>query len=361
MILSAVATRGVMHCRIVDLPDHARKMHHAATPSSGGIAIVIGFGLSLALAFWLHPELQASLSRYEARQIALLLFLSAALFLLGVWDDIHALPAKPKFLTIAILCGLFAWSGTRIEALPLTPGFSLQLGAIIGVMGTVLWLFTLTNAVNFMDGANGLALGCTTIALGWLGIACCLFGSPWLGLFAFSLAGAQIGFLYWNFPSGRIFAGDAGALFSGFCCATCALLAVNKGVLSVYAAPVLLFPLLADVLLTLAWRLSRRQNLLAAHHDHHYQLLLRRGLSVRTVTPLFWGLTFNCGLLAVGTHFLGPWRDLGAALVLAVVAGGAIWISRSMHRAFEETSAPDGIATNPGSAPNPGPTHQKVP
>jgi UDP-GlcNAc:undecaprenyl-phosphate GlcNAc-1-phosphate transferase len=148
---------------------------------------------------------------------------------------------------------------------------------VLGIGGVALWIVVATNAVNFMDGANGLAPGAEVCL--FVATAAATAGRyPLVAEASMAAALACAGFLPWNLR-GRLFQGDAGALFCGFLFAGLAILstAPSKGPgLSLYFGPLILLPFLTDVLLTLAVRARRGQSLLQAHRDHLYQLWLHQ-------------------------------------------------------------------------------------
>jgi UDP-N-acetylmuramyl pentapeptide phosphotransferase/UDP-N-acetylglucosamine-1-phosphate transferase len=179
---------------------------------------------------------------------------------------------------------------------------ALQLGLVLGVLGSALWLFTIVNAVNFMDGANGLSMGSTAIGLASMGVIALLSAAPHAAALAFCGVGALVGFLVWNFPKGAVFAGDAGSLFAGMLAAVVGLILAQDAGVSPVVCAIAFFPLLADVLLTLNYRVGkRRPNLFDGHSEHLYQIGLRAGLSHRRVSLTYWALTAHCGLIAIIT------------------------------------------------------------
>ena len=196
--------------------------------------------------------------------------------LVGAWDDLFDLGARFKLLTQIVLSLLFAVFVARIEAIPLTSGLNLPLGAVVGVIGTALWLVVVINAVNFMDGANGLAPGAVAITLLAFALTAFQQGAPSYGGTAIVAALAAFGFLPWNFPKARLFQGDAGALFSGFLLAALAVIGAGprgQGPVFLLFAPLALLPFLVDVLLTLLVRAKAKKRLFDAHSEHLYQRL----------------------------------------------------------------------------------------
>jgi UDP-N-acetylmuramyl pentapeptide phosphotransferase/UDP-N-acetylglucosamine-1-phosphate transferase len=200
--------------------------------------------------------------------------------------------------------------------------FVLHLPFIIGLIGTALWVFTLLNVVNFMDGANGMAMGSVAVGLGALTLIALQGGSIGGGAIALCGAGAICGFLLWNFPSGRLFAGDSGALFAGAISAFACLIVIARTGMSPLIAPILFFPLLADALLTLLYRARRGRSLLVAHAEHIYQLAIISGWSHARISVTYWLAMAVCGAIAWAanrdeTH-VAPAASLAALIVAAI-------------------------------------------
>ncbi len=167
---------------------------------------------------------------------------------------------------------------------------------MIGTLGTALFVVVLLNAVNFMDGSNGLAAGAVAVALAGLGYAALRTGHPAAAALAFTCAAANLGYLAWNFPGGRLFQGDVGALFSAMVLAGVGVIVATPGDSGATVSPYLVvfaaLPLLVDVLLTLAVRIRNRERLFHAHRRHLYQLwLARTGRSHAALAWRVWVLT----------------------------------------------------------------------
>lgn len=307
----------------LDHPDVARKAHRAPTPTSGGLGIAAGFlaaGLALPIAF---PVWNATLIAQGIPLLAAIVLFAFAFLLLGFIDDATPLNPRLKFLifTLAALAG--AWRVGVVNQLPLGEGNVLYLPLFIGLIGSGLWVFTLINSVNFMDGSNGLAMGSAAVGLGALGVISMSLGSPAGAAICFCAIGAIIGFLVWNFPAGRLFAGDAGALFVGAVAALASLFVIRRTGLSPFVAPILFFPLLADVLLTLLWRFRRRRTLLDAHAEHLYQIAIRAGWSHPFVAFAYWIVMAICGAIgfavALTPHSSAAWMALAALAVASIL------------------------------------------
>ncbi|MHB8287456.1 MAG: glycosyltransferase family 4 protein, partial [Caulobacteraceae bacterium] len=252
-------------------PPGSRTSHKRPTPTSGGLSMLAAAGLGAVV----FARLCGGCGGFAP--LAATLALAGVLGGMAALDDLYDFGAKAKLLAQAIAGLIFAVFVARIEVLPL--GFiDLPLGPVIGSLGTALWIVVATNAVNFMDGANGVAPGAEVIALAAFALAAFGAGLPAIGGVTLAGAAACAGFLPWNLR-GKLFQGDVGALFSSFLLAGLAVLATQTGAghatVFLYFAPLALFPFLTDVLLTLLVRARRGERLFEAHRDHLYQLWLK--------------------------------------------------------------------------------------
>jgi UDP-GlcNAc:undecaprenyl-phosphate/decaprenyl-phosphate GlcNAc-1-phosphate transferase len=306
-------------CGPID-PPRARGSHRRLTPTSGGLAILAAACVgAAALAARLAPPERSGLAA-----VAVAVGFAALLGLIGAADDVLDLGARPKLLIQALFALVFTTGVARVGALPLGPGLNLPLGDFVGSLGAALWIVVATNAVNFMDGANGVAGGACTIAFAALGVGAARAGQPATAAAALAASAANLGYLPWNL-SGRLFQGDAGALFSGFLLAALALTAERGGAgLYLYFTPLALLPFLTDVLLTLLVRARRGASLLDAHRDHLFQLWLQR--TGKPHGALAWRVgaimaAFSAAALGVQQAPAG-WRPMLFAAALALSIGG---------------------------------------
>ncbi len=317
-VVSGVAAGLLVRAGPIDTP-HARGLHQRPTPTSGGLAIMAGAGAG----GWAFAALAPPCA--DLRLVAAAVGFAGLLGAVGAADDLLDFGAAAKLAVQAVLALLFAALVARIEALPLGFGASLPLGTLAGVGGTALWLVVAGNAVNFMDGANGLAPGAVAIALLGLGAAGLLAGMPAVGGLALAAAAAGGGLLPWN-VGGRLFQGDAGALFSSFLFGALAVVAsVHRPPLLLYFGPLALLPLLTDVLLTLLVRARRREPLMQAHRDHLYQLWLRRtGQPHLALAWRVWLIVAVAAAAALGLQH-APVALQPPLFALAVLACAAAW------------------------------------
>lgn len=327
-IIALVACRVQMAAGPVDQPDVERKSHAAPTPTSGGIGIAIGY--AVALAGLIYYGRQFTVTGQTAALVWLTSAFAFTFLLIGFIDDTRPLGPRVKFLFFTLLSLGGAITMGVVDSMPIGEGQILRLGLSIGLFGTALWVFTLVNCVNFMDGANGLAIGSAAIGLIALGLIALDQGLPGATAMTFCCAGALIGFLVWNFPFGRIFAGDSGALFAGAVAALTSLIVIARSEVSPFVPPILFLPLLADALLTLAWRVRHRRKLLVGHQEHFYQIAIRAGWSHAQISVLYWLVMAACGgagfALSRLENSAAPW------ITLAALAGLSIAVSILVRR-----------------------------
>lgn len=313
-----------------DAPDGGRKTQARAVPSAGGVGVLGGLVAALLVAGMMTPagldNPLVSLAQSALLGPMILVLIAAVL---GYVDDRLSLPAGRKLLVLAAAALLAALYGPHIIAfwLPGAEGAGYSLPIIAAIIGAAIWLFVMSNAVNFMDGANGIAMGSATILLAALAV---LFAPPpgtgpgLLYLILIASVAALCGFLAWNLP-GRLYAGDTGSLAVGALIGGAGLSAA--AIYSVWVPATLALPFLIDVFLTLFWRARHGRHLMQAHRDHAYQLLMRAGWSHLKVAALWWAFSLASGLAAIAGARLGPSYAFGI-FILMLMAGCALWIGQ---------------------------------
>ncbi len=311
-LLSAAIVWGMTHVGTIDTPG-ARSSHTRPTPKGGGVGIVVAFLVGIAMLY-----------RYAAfGRIADPYFRGVMLAALGIavvayLDDMLYWPASVKLLAQVAAALLAVGSGLSLPFLRLPWLGTVELGWL-GPAVTVAWILLATNAMNFIDGLNGLASGVCAIACGVLAAAGAWLGAPFLYFAALILLSGLLGFLPFNFPHARIFMGDVGSQFCGF---LLAVLAVAAGRFEAVELSVALVPmLLAGVLFDVAWTLLRRflagETLAQAHRGHLYQLAQRSGVPAVRVTLVHWGFALWGGVCCALFLAAAPdWKPLWLAMVV---------------------------------------------
>ena len=312
--------------QLVDRPD-PRKQHTVPMVRLGGIGIVLGFSLALLLTWQLSGFAQVEADKDQL--IWTTLAGSLCFFVIGLADDLTALPPLPR-LAGQVLVAMAVWSqGVQIGTIEWPfPLFGaepiLRLPQTLSLLATVVWLVGITNAINWLDGLDGLAAGVSGIAaVGLLSVSFSLH-QPAAGLLAAALAGACLGFLRHNFNPARIFMGDGGSYFLGFALAAISIVGPAKGLTSVsLLLPLLILSLpLADMSAVIMGRLSEGRSPFYPDRRHLHHRLLRAGLSHRRTVLLIYAFTpwLACLALVVANaemRFL--WLGLATAVLVAVV------------------------------------------
>ena len=292
----------------IDYPK-ARGMHKKPMPRMGGIAIVLGFMITVLL-------LCRFVDGLDMKQFVGLITGSLIIVVLGIFDDIKNLPPKLK-LSVQIIAALVViFSGIRINVVlwPVT-AYLQKLSAPI----TLLWIIVVTNAVNLIDGLDGLAAGVSSIASLCLMVLCIITGSEVAVMLTAALAGACLGFLPRNFNPAELFMGDTGATFLGFVLAVTSILGVFKGyaILAVIVAMVSLGLPVFDTLFAMGRRIAHHKPIMQADRGHLHHRLIDKGFSQRQAVVILYLISLFCGLLAIFISL----RDLrvAAVVILTVV------------------------------------------
>lgn len=327
-----MACAWVMRIGVVDAPDGVRKTQARPVPRLGGVAILsgglLGSALSIVLVVFANaPDPIAALidlphqMSQDLEGWGWVHGFALIAFLIGFWDDLLTANTKLKLTGLTLACLAAATLGLTPDTFR-TPWGSIDAPLFL-IIGSAMWLIVFTNAANFMDGSNGMAIGCLAIMLIAIAIIAGVTGTIALTFWWFPLIAAIAGFLMHNLR-GHLYAGDAGALGLG---ALFAGIALASG-LEVWTVATLALPFLLDVLLTLVWRAKHGRNWLEAHLDHAYQRLISSGWSHMETAVLYWGLTGTAGVLAYIGARAGGDAPFAVFWTLAL-AGSVIWI---VHR-----------------------------
>src|SRR5687768_9883087 len=301
VVVGLVATplvRGYAHRRgLLDQPG-GRKVHRVAIPRLGGIAMAIAFGVALGAAIIVSPDLGAVGGLRPNRAPEILVGV-ALLLLVGVVDDVRGMRALVKLTLQVAVAAITWWLGLSVERLYLPWGI-VDLG-ILSLPITVAWIVAVINAVNLIDGLDGLASGVVLTALGAFGLLAAGDGiDPTLPLIA-ATAGAAVGFLAYNLHPATIIMGDTGSMFLGFVVAAIGLSLTQDGVRPF--PPWIPIVALGVPIIDTAWAIVRRtasgEHFFVADRGHVHHQLLRRGLSQRDAMLILTAVSAGLAVLAV--------------------------------------------------------------
>ena len=325
----------------VDVPRDSRRMHDHPIPRLGGLAIFLGFLVSVLAYAEIDIEMQG------------ILIGAVIIVVLGIADDIHSLPAKFKFVVqiIAALCA--ALHGVAIEVINNPNIFSDNEYWVLGGWGipiSVIWIVAITNAVNFIDGLDGLADGISTIGALTMLILALILGEHEISLVCGALVGACVGFLPYNLNPARIFMGDTGSTFLGFILACVSI----QGLFKYYAVISFLVPFIIlglpifDTASAIIRRLLKGQSPMVADRSHIHHKLIDMGLNQKQAVSTLYIVSGVLGLSAVLLATSGGAKTalfILALVICAVVAVRAIWPHHPEQRPAGEG---DGAAARPG-------------
>ena len=310
----------------VDAPTH-RKIHREATPLLGGLAIFVGMWSPLLLLTFYDNAVTARLTREGWDRFLLIFAAGLAMLLLGILDDKKGLNARWKFGFQFPVAMALVLAGLHFRSFGLPGVGAVDLGGW-GALLSVLWIVGITNALNLIDGVDGLATGVAFFVCVTNAVVASLNGSALLAVVMCSMAGGCLGFLRYNFAPARIFLGDTGSLFLGVTLAVTAMMANSKGTVAAsMLVPILVlgYPAL-DTLLTMSHRALRGKSMFSGDKGHIHHRLLARGLGHEQVALILYLVCVLFCAVGVAT-MLGNalWMGLGL-LVLAVVFGFGLWV-----------------------------------
>ncbi len=296
LILTPLAREAGKYFNIVDLPS-ARKVHSVLTPRDGGIAVFLSFFLSLLGSTWV-----LGLPEIPGRNYTFVWLIAGGVlvFALGLVDDIRRLPPHIKFVFQIVAALLAHAGGTEITQLELPAGWVIQMG-VFSLPLTVLWFLLVINAVNLIDGLDGLAAGVTLFASLVLLVLSSMGNHYWVCLGLAGLAGACLGFLRYNFNPASIFLGDSGSYFIGYALACLSLLGSMKSEATVaILIPVVALGLpLIDTILAPVRRFIIGKRLFRPDSSHIHHKLLQMGLTQRKAVLLLYAATITLGLFSL--------------------------------------------------------------
>jgi UDP-GlcNAc:undecaprenyl-phosphate GlcNAc-1-phosphate transferase len=325
-IFSGIIVRIMITIGVPDRPD-ARKAHSQVTPKSGGVGIVAAFILGVLL-LYRYGQVSRLAEGYFIGVIAAAILMAA----ISLLDDLLDISFLIKLATQLIAAAVAVASGLWMHILALPYYGTIDIGWF-GIPLTVFFLLFITNAMNFIDGLNGLASGVTFIACLFLAGIAGVYGGFFVYTASLLLAGGVLGFLPFNYPRAKIFMGDVGSQFCGFMLALFGIAAARfEGApLSFLLVPLLLSGVLYDVTFTLIRRILARENIARAHHGHLYQVVRRAGMDAAYVALWHWAFALIGGATAMMFLAAPPAWKLPALLPLIAVQFG--WTGYVIARA----------------------------
>ena len=310
----------------IDVPKDARRMHKKPIPRLGGLAIYGGFLCSILIFGQLDETM-------------LCVLLGAAIIVaLGIFDDVLALGAKLKFVVQIVAAAIPVCIGdlqiglfTNLNPLSDTPFVHL---GILAVPVTIIWIVCITNAVNLIDGLDGLAVGVSSIAAITMLAVALLTGNMPIAITMAALAGACIGFMPYNLNPAKIFMGDTGSTFLGYMLATVSIMGLFKfyAVIS-FAVPFLILGLpIFDTANAIIRRVAAGRSPMSPDRGHVHHKLIDMGFNQKQAVAILYAISATLGLTAVVLTSSGEVKAIVLLLaVLAAILVGACIIYGAEH------------------------------
>lgn len=318
--VSWLATPGVSRLaralEVVDRPNERKVSRRENIPLLGGLAVALGFFVGIATVVSFFTEGDPYRGHLEGLLLGGLLILS-----IGAFDDRFALGPKTKLLVQVLAAVIAIYYGFRIRHItdPFTRT-AWQMPDWLMVVLSVAWIVGITNALNLLDGLDGLCTGVAAIIGATLTIICWQ-ASALLGVaVGTSFVGALLGFLPHNFSPAKIFLGDTGALFIGYVLSLLAIEGYRQGSLLTFVVPLLALAVpIIDVGLSVLRRLRRHAAVMQADRSHiHHRLLESEGSHRAAVLSLYFLTACFCVIALSFTRLQGYVAIAFLAAVLAL-------------------------------------------
>ena len=314
-------------CKVgaIDVPKDNRRMHKVPIPRMGGLAIFLAFLLSVLVFADIDRQMQG------------ILLGSIMIVILGVLDDIMALKALPKLFVQIAAAGVAVWHGCTIQFVSNPNVFSeatyLNLGWL-SIPVTIIWIVAITNAVNFIDGLDGLAVGVSAISTASLIVVALMVKEVNIAVILCALFGACLGFIPYNMNPAKIFMGDTGSTFLGYMLATVSIMGLFKfyAVIS-FAVPFLILGLpIFDTANAIIRRVAAGRSPMSPDRGHVHHKLIDMGFNQKQAVAILYAISATLGLTAVVLTSSGEVKAIVLLLaVLAAILVGACIIYGAEH------------------------------
>ena len=325
----------------MDNPGEERRIHTHPIPRMGGMAIFLGFLVSVVLFAQISKPVQGIL-------IGCIIIVAT-----GVLDDIINLRWLVKLAAQVIAAVIAVAHGVMIEGIMNPNVFAAENTLLIGYLSipvTIVWIVGVTNAVNLIDGLDGLACGVSAISSITMLTVALMVAEPNIALLLAALAGGCLGFIPYNLNPAKIFMGDTGALLLGYVLATVSIL----GLFKFYAVMTFLVPVMAlalplfDTAFAIVRRVLKGQSPMTPDRGHLHHRLIDHGLSQKQAVAVLYSISAMMGLTAVVICTTGKLRLILLVIELAIAVAVGIFVVETI----EHPASPAGEAD---AQPNPGP------
>jgi len=321
VLLTPIVIRVAHKLRLYDACG-VRKVHKGTIPRIGGTAIFLSTVASVIAVLFLNNGTGKAFEEIQSRVFALL-GAGTFMFMVGFIDDVRGLRARHKLLAQLAAATAICLAGVRIEPIDILGMYTLDFGWLSFPV-TIVWIVAITNAVNLIDGLDGLAAGISAIACGTIAVFSIAGGQIIMAALMLALLGSLCGFLIFNFSPARVFMGDCGSMFLGFILASSSVIYSMKSgtvvglALAVLALGVPIF----DMAFAMLRRYLQGRGMMSPDRSHLHHLLLDLGLRQRHVVICMYIMTamaVGAGLLMMLSHGAGAILIFICAIILQIL------------------------------------------
>ena len=308
----------------MDNPGEARRIHDHPIPRMGGMAIFLGFLLSVVLFAEISKPVQG------------ILIGCVIIVAIGVLDDIINIRWWVKLIAQFAAAIIAVGHGVMIEGIMNPNVFAAENTLLIGYLSipvTIIWIVGVTNAVNLIDGLDGLACGVSAISSVTMLVVALMVAEPNIALLLAALVGGCLGFIPYNLNPAKIFMGDTGALLLGYVLATVSIL----GLFKFYAVMTFLVPVMAlalplfDTIFAIIRRVLRGQSPMTPDRGHLHHRLIDHGLSQKQAVAVLYSISAMMGLTAVVICTTGKLRMILLVVELAIAVAVGIFVVETIE------------------------------
>lgn len=309
----------------IDIPKDDRRMRKKAIPKLGGVAVIAGFAISLIYLISVM-SIEGSINLFDDNQyLKKLIGIGIGVIIItitGIIDDTKTLKPLQKLFGQVLAATVAVAFGVQINNIEIPYFNSLGLSYEVSVVATIIWILVITNAINLIDGLDGLSSGIALISCISLLIIFALNDSPMIAILMItSLIGALVGFLPFNFSPAKTFIGDTGSNFLGYILSIVSILGVAK----TYTAVVIALPMLVLGLpiFDVTWAIIRRvikgksiKAIFKADKGHLHHRLVANGFSQKQAVLVLYAISAALGLFAIIILESGIWKALSFLLMV---------------------------------------------
>ncbi len=327
----------------IDVPKDERRMHKVPIPRLGGLAVFAGFLVAVVVLRLVDPDF------YIDDKLLGLLIGAVLIVVIGVLDDILRLPAWVKFLVQIGAAYIVVRSGVVIDRIanPFESGSFIEMGGWATPV-SMLWIIGMTNAINFIDGLDGLSVGVSAIGSITIFIVAVLNGNWQVAILMAALTGGAMGFLPYNINPATMFVGDTGATFLGFVLSTVSIMGLFKftAIIS-FAVPFLILGLpLFDLIFAIVRRLARGVSPATADRSHVHHKLVDMGFSQKEAVAILYAISAVLSIAAVVVTAGGEVKALLFLLAVLVALGIAVWVVLRQKNGNGDSDSDDSQASS---------------